>query len=621
MLEQRLNTRASRRRRRKGWLFPLGLFILGGVLALLQADVLLRSGHREQATTQAVQAEALLEGFLRQRASFIGLLQGSIGDARFDQSTRARFMAFARQLERDAPEMRTLLLADETGRVLAAFPDTEDRRDFIGTDLRATPELASVLGLAEARARPTLSGTVELPLSGEGMLIIAPLLEADLVRGFIVSSLAYDAAFSGALAGQLRGQFAHRILDADGRVIARSATFPEGNPGELVERRVEVAGSPPLRVQVAIGAFAPVAQRLLTLGFGSMILVLVAILVAREQAQARRAEERSHQLEVLSRNLLDANLRLEERARQVSEANEAKSRFLANVSHELRTPLNAILGYSALVRDGIYGEVGGDLRSAHDRIGTAGKHLLDLVNDILDLSRIESGRMSVEPEPVPVNSLLEDVLAVVRPMVDAKGLHLRLRVDPALPPIRTDPRHLRQIALNLIVNAVKFTERGRVLVSVRPGKSPDAFILEVADSGIGIAAADQKRIFEEFEQVRPEGRGDSLQRGTGLGLAIVSHLASLLGGRVELRSRPGQGSVFTVTMAADASRLPHLRSNERRRQSDHQVTESSALLQGHSGVADRAGGGDGERSPRGANGGSAGRREQSESLDSASGDD
>lgn len=540
-------------RRTRGWLLPLGLFIAGGILALLQVDSLLRREYREQAVTQAVQAEALLEGFLRQRATLVNVLQGEIPARRLDASTRARFLAFARQLERDAPDIRTVLITDRDGLVLSVFPQAPDRLELVGQPLHATGEYEGARERAVQRARATLTGTMELPMGGQGILIVSPILDADTATGFVVASLSYDAAFSGALSGQLRGQFTHRVLDARGNVIARSDGFPD-RPGDLVEREVQVAGGPPIRLQVSVPRFQPLAPRLLTLGFGGMLLVLVAVLVIREQAQAKRYADRSAKLELLSRDLLEANLRLEERARQVAEANRSKSRFLANVSHELRTPLNAIVGYSALAREGVYGDLPNELQTAHDRIATAAEHLVELVNEILDLSRIESGRMAVEPEPVDIHAVLDSVLTVVQPMVDAKGLELRMRVASDLPRIETDSRHLRQIVLNLVVNAVKFTERGRVSVHVRRSEARGMFVIEVADTGIGIDGADQRRIFDEFEQVRPMGRGDSLQRGTGLGLAIVRKLARLLGGDVRVRSRPGRGSVFAVTLSTMVER-------------------------------------------------------------------
>jgi polar amino acid transport system substrate-binding protein len=252
----------------------------------------------------------------------------------------------------------------------------------------------------------------------------------------------------------------------------------------------------------------------------------------------------------MSRDLLDANVRLEERAQQIAEANRAKSRFLANVSHELRTPLNAIVGFNSLATDGIYGPLPAPLKSAHERIRAAAEHLLGLVNDVLDLSKIEVGRMDVDLETTDLAALLDSVVTVIEPIATAKGLEMDVILGQDLPRITTDRRHVRQILLNLASNAIKFTERGSVTLIARRSKDPgpESVLVMVEDTGVGIEADDIARIFEEFEQVRPSGRGDSLERGTGLGLAIARKLARLLGGDVNVTSRKGVGSRFTLQL-------------------------------------------------------------------------
>jgi signal transduction histidine kinase len=280
----------------------------------------------------------------------------------------------------------------------------------------------------------------------------------------------------------------------------------------------------------------------------------VTLLVVREAARAERLVQHSFHLEQLSRSLLDANVRLEDRAQQVDEANRAKSRFLANVSHELRTPLNAIVGYNSLALEEIYGPVPRALRTAHERIGAAAEHLLGLVDDVLDLSKIEVGRMVPVVEPLDVTALLDGVRTVVEPIADAKDVRLDVVIGRDVPLVATDPRHARQILLNLASNAIKFTEKGSVTLVAR--RSGDELYLIVEDTGIGIAEKDLERIFDEFEQVRPSGRGDSLQRGTGLGLAIARKLARLLGGDIIVESRIGAGSRFTVRLPLRVARVP-----------------------------------------------------------------
>ena len=188
---------------------------------------------------------------------------------------------------------------------------------------------------------------------------------------------------------------------------------------------------------------------------GLLLLLLVVFLVLREEARARRFAAHSFDLELMSRDLLDANVRLEDRAQQIAEANRAKSRFLANVSHELRTPLNAIVGYNSLAIDGIYGALPAPLRGAHERIRAAAEHLLALVNDVLDLSKIEVGRMEIDLEVTDIGALLDTVVTVIEPIASAKGLTVDVIIGRDVPRITTDGRHVRQILLNLASNAIK----------------------------------------------------------------------------------------------------------------------------------------------------------------------
>jgi signal transduction histidine kinase len=323
-----------------------------------------------------------------------------------------------------------------------------------------------------------------------------------------------------------------------------------------VQREVTVVGGRPWMLDVAIPAFEPAIPRLVTWIGGILLLVAVVLLVVREEARAARFAAHSVDLQLLSRDLLDANLRLEDRARQVSEANRAKSRFLANVSHELRTPLNAIVGYNALALDEVYGRLSPQLIAAHRRIQAAAGHLLALVDDVLDLSKIEVGRMGVDIQTTDLSALLDEVATVIAPIASAKDLALDVVVGRGLPRLETDPRHVRQILLNLAANAVKFTDRGSITITARPGDGGPgrAVGISVDDTGRGISSVDQQRIFDEFEQVRPPGRGDSLERGTGLGLAIARKLARVLGGDVEVESHPGSGSRFTLHLPVVAPR-------------------------------------------------------------------
>jgi PAS domain S-box-containing protein len=219
---------------------------------------------------------------------------------------------------------------------------------------------------------------------------------------------------------------------------------------------------------------------------------------------------------------------------------KAKERFFAHMSHELRTPVNAVLGYSTLLTEGTGGALPAAAAKMVGRIARSAQHLRELVDDLLDISRIEAGKVTLAIEEVALFALVRDTLASLEPQARAKGLALELR--PAeVPRLRTDARRVRQILLNLLSNAVKFTECGSVTVAIEP-HLPGGVAVRVDDTGVGIAAEDQDRVFEEFVQV------GATRGGTGLGLPISRRLARLLGGDLTLNSAPGRGSCFTLTL-------------------------------------------------------------------------
>ena len=227
------------------------------------------------------------------------------------------------------------------------------------------------------------------------------------------------------------------------------------------------------------------------------------------------------------------------------EANRTKSQFLANMSHELRTPLNAVIGYSEMLLEdaaaaGSDETLIGDLR----RIHSAGRHLLALVNDVLDLSKIEAGRMEVAASPIELGSFLDDVVATVLPLVESNGNRLETRYAADLGTITADATKLRQIVLNLVGNAAKFTKNGRIGVSA--AREGDRISIAIADSGIGIDARALAKLFTAFTQA--DAVTASKYGGTGLGLAVSQRLAQLMGGGITVESEPGQGSCFTLRL-------------------------------------------------------------------------
>ena len=265
----------------------------------------------------------------------------------------------------------------------------------------------------------------------------------------------------------------------------------------------------------------------------AMSLMVALIAMAYERARVRGHAR-----------LQAANVAFEEAHARAEAENRSKTEFLRHVSHELRTPLNAILGYGELVREEL--AVAGDSRHADDiaKIGDASKQLLALINDLLDLSRIEAGVVDLEFSAVDSVRLLERVRDTVLPLVAANDNTLVLAVAPDLPPLITDEQRLRQILLNLLSNACKFTRGGQIVVTAEA--AGDALLLRVRDSGVGMTPEQCARLFEPFAQVHASL---ALRRqGTGLGLALSRRLVEQLGGAVEVRSEFGSGSEFTVRL-------------------------------------------------------------------------
>jgi signal transduction histidine kinase len=235
---------------------------------------------------------------------------------------------------------------------------------------------------------------------------------------------------------------------------------------------------------------------------------------------------------------------IEEKGHQLEIASQHKSQFLANMSHELRTPLNAILGYTELLLDGLYGDLSEKAHGVLERVQTNGKHLLGLINDVLDLAKIEAGQLTLTVEDYSVGAVVQSVAAATEALAKSKGLQLTTEVASGLPMGRGDERRITQVLLNLVGNAIKFTEHGsvKVIATARNG----AFRLAVRDTGPGIAEADQARIFEEFQQV--DNSSTRKKGGTGLGLSISRKIVELHGGSISVESEIGQGSTFWVDL-------------------------------------------------------------------------
>jgi len=269
-----------------------------------------------------------------------------------------------------------------------------------------------------------------------------------------------------------------------------------------------------------------------------------------------RGEQRAVAAAIQARLALEtANIALHAAEAVAEQASRAKSEFLATMSHELRTPLNAIGGHVQLLSMGLHGRVNEEQTQALGRIDRSARHLLGLINDILNLSRIEAGRVEYEMAEVPLNEALADLAPMIEPQLSAKSLEFEVRNADRLPVVCADREKLQQIMLNLLSNAVKFTEPGgRVWINAtRRDGVPGKVFVRVSDTGLGVPNDKIEAIFEPFTQVDASHR--RVEQGTGLGLSISRHLARGMGGDLRARSQLGAGSVFTLTLEeVDGSR-------------------------------------------------------------------
>ncbi|TML93811.1 MAG: HAMP domain-containing histidine kinase [Actinobacteria bacterium] len=255
------------------------------------------------------------------------------------------------------------------------------------------------------------------------------------------------------------------------------------------------------------------------------------------------------ELGALATNVNRMNDELRRVYRELESASRHKSEFLANMSHELRTPLNAIIGFSQVLRERMFGEINEKQQEYLEDILSSGNHLLSLINDVLDLSKVEAGQVELEINPFSLREALERGLVMVRERATKDGVQLVLELDPAAELVEGDERRIRQVIFNLLSNAVKFTPPGG-RVELKSARLDGEIRVSVTDTGPGIATEDQERIFEEFQQTEA---GAGQREGTGLGLALSKRLVELHGGRIWVDSEPGEGSAFVFTLPSEAT--------------------------------------------------------------------
>ena len=322
--------------------------------------------------------------------------------------------------------------------------------------------------------------------------------------------------------------------------------------GEAVARRMPIQ-----LADLAQRASYPLRDVTLAAGFHSALIVplvgaeriLGAIILMRQEAGEFPPETVRVMQTIASQSVLAIqNARLfreiADKSEQLALASQHKSQFLANMSHELRTPLNAILGYAELLVDGIYGVLPDRPKGVLERIQNNGKHLLALINDVLDLAKIEAGQLTLTLEDYSLPEVVKAVVTATEPLATSKGLKFTAVLQDNLPMAHGDARRVSQVLLNLVGNAIKFTDKGEV--EIRGIMDKGQFVLTVRDTGPGIPDADQERIFGEFQQI--DNSNTRKKGGTGLGLAISKRMVEMQGGTISVDSVLGQGSTFRVVL-------------------------------------------------------------------------
>ena len=354
------------------------------------------------------------------------------------------------------------------------------------------------------------------------------------------------------------------LVDADGRLITRATHQYSADEETLRDLRADplvsaaVAGPVVTRpFDDPFGRGPRIATAATVSEVGWRMIAVARPTVASTELETTLAQQRVVRLLLVGLLLLGSYVlgrtlrrtvrqraKLAEANVRIAEANQAKSTFLANMSHELRTPLNAIIGFADVLGTRMFGELNEkQAEYARDIVG-AGRHLLSLINDILDLSKVEAGRMTLEPVTFSVRDTLADGVTMIRERAGAHRIALDVEVPPGVDLITADERKVRQVVFNLLSNAVKFTpDDGRI--TVRVARDDREVRVAVADTGVGIAPADQARVFDEFAQTKD---GEQQSEGTGLGLTVAKRLVELHGGRIWVESQPGKGSTFTFAL-------------------------------------------------------------------------
>jgi signal transduction histidine kinase len=461
-----------------------------------------------------------------------------------------------------------VLLADNKYSRAPIPPHTVDMLPTFASHAAVAVENIRLLQDLQARTADLARSVEELKALGEVGRAVSSTLDLDSVLATIISRANQLAGTEGGLiyeyddvADELHLRAAQNVEDELVRVLrARPLKKGEGVAGRMVETRVAVQVAD-ITVEGAYEGhlrdiFIRTGYRaLLALPLISEQQVIGGLFVGRK----RPGEFSRGAVELLTTFASQSALaiqnarlfrELEQKSHELEEASRHKSQFLANMSHELRTPLNAILGYAELIVDQVYGDVPEKISEVLDRVQKNGRHLLGLINDVLDLSKIEAGQLTLDLSDYSFGHVIQAVVSSIGSLAAEKKLLLTVDVAPDLPVGRGDERRITQVLLNLVGNAIKFTEQGKVAVQV--SASDGTFLAAVADTGPGIKQEDRERIFEEFQQ--SDSSLTKNKTGTGLGLAIAKNIVELHGGRLWVESTLGEGSTFYLRLPVRCER-------------------------------------------------------------------
>jgi signal transduction histidine kinase len=427
-------------------------------------------------------------------------------------------------------------------------------------------ENARLLDELQARTEELGRSVQELKALGDVTQAVNSTLDLETVLATIVAKA---VQLSGTDAGAIyvfdEAQQQFRLSATYGMDEALIAAIREQRIGageRLMQQAVSVRG--PLQVpDLPQEPSSPALELILRAGYRSLLVVpllsrdtIVGTLVVRRRDTGTFAAGKIDLLQTFAAQSVLAiqNARLfheiEDKSQQLEIVSKHKSQFLANMSHELRTPLNAILGYTELILDNIYGDMPDKMRAVLERVQSNGKHLLGLINDVLDLSKIEAGQLTLSLTDYSLRDIVHAVIVAVESLATEKDLALNVEVAPDLPIGRGDERRLTQVLLNLVGNAIKFTDRGSV--SIKASAADGTFTVAVRDTGPGISADHQVKIFEEFAQA--DTSSTRKKGGTGLGLSISKRIIELHHGRVWVESVLGEGATFSFMVPVRVER-------------------------------------------------------------------